>query len=111
LHLLHEAGKGDTVAPAWLTPGIRALCPVSYFRTTGIELAVKEERRKNCRDFLKGYHRMSTGEHMRNDDQTGGGGMFFEPGATITATPISDTVGNHSGFAGLFAGLAGALKT
>ena len=60
---------------------------------------------------LPGYHRMSTGEHMRNDDQTGGGGMFFEPGATITATPVSDTVGNHSVFAGLFAGLAGALKT
>jgi hypothetical protein len=32
-------------------------------------------------------------------------------GATITATPVSDTVGNHSGFAGLFAGLAGALAT
>ena len=35
---------------------------------------------------LPGYHRMSTGEHMRNDDQTGGGGMFFQPGATTTAT-------------------------
>lgn len=49
---------------------------------------------------------------MRNDEQHGGAPtLLFGPGDAIQATPITDTVGNASGFTGVFAGLAGALAT
>jgi hypothetical protein len=61
---------------------------------------------------LPGYHRMSTGEHMRDDEQHGGAPtLLFGPGDTIQATTVSDAVGNASGLTGVFAGLAGALAT
>ena len=40
---------------------------------------------------LPGYHRMSTGEHVRNDEQHGGAPtLLFGPGDTIQATPVTD---------------------
>ena len=45
---------------------------------------------------LPGYHRMSTGEHMRNDDQTGGGGGSQNLFGTIAVSGQSNIVADNT---------------
>ena len=48
---------------------------------------------------LPGYHRLSTGEHMRDDQSSGM--LPIVPGMPSHAIALSDAVGNARGFEGV----------